>query len=95
MTDSSRYEFEQIPNGTNVPLQVGTITAPLKNKTDGSVSFAYVLKTYPSGMSRSYNDAKGLVVNDYQVELDKQWVAELKEKYPVKIDEKVFAEISK
>ena len=95
VTDSSRYEFEQIPNGTNVPLQVGTITAPLKNKTDGSVSFAYVLKTYPPGLPRNYNDAKGLVVNDYQVELDKQWVAQLKEKYPVKIDEKVFAEISK
>jgi hypothetical protein len=35
------------------------------------------------------------VINDYQNELDKKWTAELKEKYPVKIDEKVFAQISR
>jgi peptidyl-prolyl cis-trans isomerase SurA len=95
VTDSSRYEFEQIPNGDKVPLQPGTITTPLNNKTDGSSSFAYVLKIYPSGLPRNYNDAKGLVISDYQAELDKQWITQLKEKYPVTIDEKVFAEISK
>jgi peptidyl-prolyl cis-trans isomerase SurA len=95
VTDSSRYEFEQIPNGDKVPLQPGTITTPLNNKTDGSTSFAYVLKIYPPGLQRNYNDARGLVISDYQAELDKQWVAQLKEKYPVTIDEKVFAEISK
>jgi peptidyl-prolyl cis-trans isomerase SurA len=46
-------------------------------------------------MPRNYSEAKGLVINDYQVELEKQWVAELKKKYPVKIDEKVFQQIAK
>jgi peptidyl-prolyl cis-trans isomerase SurA len=95
VTDSSRYEFEQIPNGDKAPLQPGIVTTPLNNKGDGSTSFAYVLKIYPSGLPRNYNDARGLAISDYQAELDKQWVAELKEKYPVTIDEKVFAEISK
>ncbi len=95
VADSSRYEFEQIPNPAKVPLHVGLITAPLKNKTDGSVSFAYILKTYPANMPRNYTEAKGLVISDYQSELEKQWVAELKKKYPVKIDEKVFQQISK
>ncbi|HMG69201.1 MAG TPA: peptidylprolyl isomerase [Chitinophagaceae bacterium] len=95
VTDSSRYEFEQIPNATKVVLQAGTITAPLKNKTDGSVSFAYVIKSYPANLPRNYTDAKGLVINDYQAELDKEWIAELKKKYPVKVDEKVFEQISK
>jgi peptidyl-prolyl cis-trans isomerase SurA len=83
VADSSRYELEQIPNnGGTTGMQSGMITSPVKNKTDGSVSFAYILKTYPTNMPRNYSEAKGLVINDYQVELEKQWVAELKKKIP-------------
>jgi len=46
-------------------------------------------------MQRSYAEARGLVISDYQGELENQWVAELKKKYPVKIDEKVYQQISK
>jgi peptidyl-prolyl cis-trans isomerase SurA len=96
VADSSRYELEQIPNtGGTAAMQAGMVTSPVKNKTDGSVSFAYILKTYPTNMPRNYSEAKGLVINDYQAELEKQWVAELKKKYPVKIDEKVFQQIAK
>jgi len=95
VTDSSRYEFEQIPNGDKIPLQPGIVTTLLNNKGDGSTSFAYILRIYPSGLPRNYNDARGLAISDYQAELDKQWVDQLKEKYPVTIDEKVFTEISK
>jgi len=95
VADSSRYEFEQIPNGSKVPLRAGLVTTPLKNKADGTVSFAYLLKIYPANMPRNYAEAKGLVISDYQNELERQWVAELKKKYPVKIDEKVFQQIAK
>ena len=95
VADSSRYEFEQIPNGSKVPLRAGLVTTPLKNKADGTVSFAYLLKIYPANMPRNYTEAKGLVISDYQNELERQWVAELKKKYPVKIDEKVFQQIAK
>jgi len=95
VADSSRYELGQIPNASNVLTVPGVVTLPLKNKTDGSVSFAYILKTYPADMPRSYTEAKGLVISDYQGELEKEWVAELKKKYPVKIDEKVFQQISR
>jgi peptidyl-prolyl cis-trans isomerase SurA len=95
VADSSRYEFDQIPNEAKVLIQAGVVTSPVKNKTDGTVSFAYVLKTYPGNMPRAYNDAKGLVISDYQSELEKQWLEQLKKKYPVKIDEKVFQQIAK
>ena len=95
VADSSRYEFDQIPNGGKSPLHAGLVTSPLKNKTDGTVSFAYVLKLYPANLPRNYAEAKGLVISDYQAELEKQWLAELKKKYPVKIDEKVLEQISK
>ena len=95
VADSSRYEFDQIPNATKTPLRPGLVTSPLKNKTDGTVSFAYILKLYPANLPRNYAEAKGLVISDYQAELEKQWISELRKKYPVKIDEKVFQQISK
>ena len=46
-------------------------------------------------MQRSFNEAKGLVINDYQALLEDQWTAALKKKYPVVIDQKVLSNISK
>jgi peptidyl-prolyl cis-trans isomerase SurA len=95
VADSSRYEFSQIPNGDKAPIRVGVVTVPVKNKTDGTVSFAYIIKTYPAGLPRNFSESKGLVISDYQNQLEKQWVAELKKKYPVKINEAEFQKISK
>jgi peptidyl-prolyl cis-trans isomerase SurA len=95
VADSARYEFAQIPNAANAPIKTGLVTNPVTNKTDGTVSFAYILKTYPAGMPRNFAEAKGLVISDYQNELEKQWVVDLKKKYPVKINEAVFQQISK
>ena len=78
-----------------LPIKAGVVTSPVTNKTDGTVSFAYVLRTYPAGMARSFAEAKGLVISDYQNELEKRWVIELKKKYPVKINEAVLQQISK
>ncbi len=75
--------------------QAGMLTTPVVNKTDGSVSFAYVIKTYPANMQRNFYEAKGIVINDYQAELEKQWIEALKKKYPVKINEEELKRISK
>jgi peptidyl-prolyl cis-trans isomerase SurA len=95
VADSSRYEWNQVPNlGKSVP-KAGTLTNPLLNTTDNTASFAYVFRVYPQPTQRTFTEARGLVINDYQVILEKEWEASLKKKYPVTIDEKVFAEISK
>ena len=60
------------------------------NKADNTVSFAYILTVYDNREPRSYHDARGFVINDYQGWLEEQWVAELRKEYPVKIDEQVF-----
>ncbi len=41
------------------------------------------------------DDVRGLVVADYQEELEKAWVAGLRSKYPVYVDEKVLATVNK
>ena len=92
--DSNRFELSQLPNPTKLTLKPGTITAPLVNTADNTASFAYVVKQYTTPEQRSFADAKGMVINDYQSELEKQWIAELKKKYPVQVNEKAFTDIT-
>jgi peptidyl-prolyl cis-trans isomerase SurA len=95
VADSSRYEWSQIPSKTKIIPVNGLITTPQVNATDNTASFAYILKTYPHSMQRTFNEAKGLVINDYQTLLEEQWIKELRKKYPVVIDQSVLSSISK
>jgi peptidyl-prolyl cis-trans isomerase SurA len=36
------------------------------------------------------NDVKGLVISDYQNQLETEWVEEIKDKYPVTVNQKVL-----
>jgi peptidyl-prolyl cis-trans isomerase SurA len=91
--DSSRFELGQIPNPSNSVLKEGVITAPLVNKADNTASLAYIVKTYNKPAPRSFVEARGLVINDYQAELERNWLAALKKKYPVKVNEAVLAQL--
>ena len=44
---------------------------------------------------KTLREARGLVTSDYQVELEQKWVQALKERYPVKINEKVLDQVRK
>jgi peptidyl-prolyl cis-trans isomerase SurA len=93
--DSSRFELGQIPNPAKQNLQAGTITNPVVNKADNTASFAYVVRNYTKTEPRSFADARGLAINDYQIELEKNWVEQLKKKYPVSINEAVLNNLIK
>jgi peptidyl-prolyl cis-trans isomerase SurA len=88
--DSGRFELGQIPVVDRTNFTEGLITANVKNETDNSVAFAYIVKLYPNREIRGFADARGFVINDYQVYLEEQWIAALKKKYPVKINEAVI-----
>ena len=42
---------------------------------------------------KTLKEARGLVTSDYQVELEQKWVHSLKERYPVKINEKILDKV--
>ena len=44
---------------------------------------------------KTLREARGLVTSDYQVELERNWVQSLKERYPVKINEEVLDKVRK
>ena len=89
-TDSGRYELTQIPIPKNVKLIPGIITESLVNVSDGTASFVKIIKLYPANQQRNFEEARGLVINDYQVLLEEKWIAELKQIYPVKLNSAVF-----
>lgn len=93
--DSSRFEVGQIPNPAKLNLQPGAITNPVINKADNTASFAYVIRNYNKPEPRSFADARGLVINDYQTELEKNWVEQLKKKYPVRVNQAVLNDLIK
>jgi len=95
VADSTRYDWDQIPGLNNITPSAGMITTMQANNNDNTASFAYIIQVYPQPMQRSFIEAKGLVINDYQAVLEQKWTAELKKKYPVVIDQKVLASISK
>jgi peptidyl-prolyl cis-trans isomerase SurA len=93
--DSGRFELGQIPVVEKTNFTEGLITANVRNESDNTVAFAYIIKLYPNREMRGFNDARGFVINDYQVFLEEKWIADLKKKYPVKINEAELKKLPK
>ena len=93
--DSGRYELTKIPGLKKMMPKPGMITPIEKNKDDNSASFAYVLTFFTTPAQKSFTEAKGDVITDYQNEIESKWSADLKEKYDVKVNEEVLKTILK
>lgn len=93
--DSGRYELTQIMGSdyTGIP-EAGSVTNIIKT-ADSAALFVKFLKVYPPGQPRSFEESKGLVINDYQNVLEERWIAALKKKYPVKINQEALRGILK
>jgi peptidyl-prolyl cis-trans isomerase SurA len=90
--DSGRFELSQIPGKQAVAK--GKFTQMTTN-SDHTIQFAYIIREYNTPSPRTYEEARGLVINDYQNELENQWIDELKKKYPVTINETAFQQLPK
>ena len=93
--DSGRYELSQITLAEGAVAATGMITPIVVNESDGTAGFVHILKLHPANEQRTFEEARGLVINDYQNILEEKWIEELKKKYPVKVDEKGFQSLLK
>ncbi len=92
--DSARYELNQITiSDPNFVIKKGAIT-PLIIGSDGTAVFVKFVNLYNENQPRNFEDARGLVINDYQTILEKEWIQKLKKQYPVKLNKKVFMGIA-
>ena len=93
--DSGRYELVQIALSEGVQAAPGMITPINVNLSDGTAGFIKILNLHPANEQRTFEEARGLVINDYQNILEEKWIGELKKKYPVKVEEPVFQSLIK
>ena len=94
-SDSGRHELSQLQLPAGTQVNEGLISTPVVNSGDNTASFVQILKLYPANLQRNFEEARGLVINDYQNFLEEKWVVLLKKKYPVKVDNAVFESILK
>lgn len=57
--------------------------------------YVFVIGKQLKLMPENYTDVRGLVTADYQEYLEKEWIAALRSKYPVVVDDKVLKTIKK
>ncbi len=92
-TDSARFENQQLPVKAVLKSEVGYISQPEKSANDESYVFVVVTAIHTNNTIRSFEEARGLVINDYQQLLEEKWLAQLKATYPVTINNAVLATI--
>lgn len=92
VADSSRFELGQLTVAERTHFTPGLLTLPVKN-ADGIYTFNYVIHVYNEPAQRTFEDARGLVISDYQQAVEDKWIEQLKKKYPVKVNEEVFRSI--
>lgn len=96
LADSGRFEMSQIPlDQIEQPLKPGTLSRINHNQADNSYSCMYIFELKKGGDTRSFEEARGWVISEYQQVLEKQWIEKLKRKYPIKINEAVWQALLK
>ena len=75
----------------NVISKIG-ITDIIKN---GTYFYVTKVKNIISAGEKSFEEAKGKVVNDYQQYLEENWVSELKKEFKIEVNKKIFNKVKK
>jgi peptidyl-prolyl cis-trans isomerase SurA len=90
--DSGRFELDQLPSGLENDIsEIGKLTKPVANQGGSNIySFLYIIKKYPADTPKTFDEATGAVLNDYQQYLEESWIKSLRTKYPVKVNESVL-----
>lgn len=75
----------------NVDWKPGLI-GPIKSDVEDLVVFVRIREVIPP-QAKELNEARGLVTADYQNYLESNWIDELKQKYPVVVNQEVLEEL--
>jgi peptidyl-prolyl cis-trans isomerase SurA len=84
-----RFEFSRFTDVPKDKLVKGKLSAPVKNQ-DGTYTVVKVNEIYNSSTAKTLDEARGYVVAEYQDFLEKKWNEQLRQKYPMNVDQGVF-----
>lgn len=96
LADTGRYEYDQLPfHLDTVKLAVGGLSNPQQIEDSEQFGFVYCIEKLPANLPRDFENARGYVLNDYQLQLEENWIQELKKTYPVKINKSVLNSLNR
>ncbi len=87
--DSNLYESGSNAILKDLPKKVGTSDIFEK---DGRF-FVVVIDKIMAPTNKTFQEARGIVISDYQTYLEQEWLKELKEKYSVKMQDEVLKKV--
>lgn len=90
--DSGAFEKEEHPIALPEDVEAGALSE-VKQEND-RYKQAYILDILPA-QDKALSKIRGQVASDYQNYLEEKWVEELRQKYPIKTQEKVLSRVLK
>ena len=91
---SARASFYQKGDNINVDAmewKEGALKV-VESTVDNTTLIIKIVEVRPAE-PKSFKEARGLVTSAYQTELERLWLQQLKEKYPVKVNQKVLEKV--
>ena len=82
-TERGKFEKDERPVFSTLAWATGLT----RTDADGNAYLVKIERILPAGQ-RTFEEAKGLLISDYQNNLEAEWVKTLKSKYPVKVNSK-------
>ncbi len=79
---------------TGLAFKKKSLSQPVIDQKNKKSLFKKVVKISPS-RRKSLKEARGYVVADYQDQLEKQWINDLKKQYPVVINDDIYRALTK
>jgi peptidyl-prolyl cis-trans isomerase SurA len=89
-SDSSLFSKGQNALVDSFEWKEGVSEVVVKDERSQFIYVYSVLEPQP----KELKEARGLIISDYQKQLEKEWIEELRVKYPVKVNEPLFKEIT-
>lgn len=89
-----RYPFSVVPFDLE-KLEAHKASPIFKMEDSDQYAMFFVNELYPKESLKSFDEAKGFVMADFQSSLERDWEKSLEARYPLKINEKVYDKMSR
>ena len=91
---TARFSFYQKGDNVNIDAMAwneGELQV-FESTVDNTTQIIKIVEVRPAE-PKSFKEAKGLVTSGYQTELETLWLQQLREKYPVKVNQKILGKV--
>lgn len=91
----AQFDRVLVSKGTNANVDYLVFGGPEVAPSNSKYTVQFMIDPRILNDPEEVNDVKGLVTSDYQNEMQQQWEADLRRKYPVSVNDKVLRTVKK